>query len=174
MLRAGLCRILGGSLWQPNFHGNGKSLLQPCWVNIDCIPWDWSTKKWQDGYDAGQFALHRLQQHCSALYVNQDIKYANISLLLMMARPLLCWLFLPKKGGIFCVASAKLHIPSSWKFLLFSPFLLGRMKGKDKKSKVHPLLLLSSHHDIYARAHTWHSGITKKDTEDRYLAGLFF
>ena len=40
-----------------------------------------------------------------------------------------------------------------------------RMKGKDKKSKVHPLFP-SSHHDIYARAHThdprqysWQKGI---------------
>ena len=78
--------------------------------------------------------------------------------------------------GRFFVTSAKLHIPflslSSTspfspkrgllqaRYFSFSTYinvgrlmLSKRMKGKDKKSKVHPLFS-SSHHDIYARAHT--------------------
>ena len=53
-----------------------------------------------------------------------------------------------KKGKRFFVTSAKLHI-------LESPlrFWDERRGKKDKKSKVHPLFP-SSHHDIYARAHT--------------------
>ena len=60
--------------------------------------------------------------------------------------------------GIFCHIS---QIAYSGK----SPSFLGEgMKGKkDKKSKVHPLFP-SSHHDIYARAHTH---MTPDNTRDK-------
>ena len=60
--------------------------------------------------------------------------------------------------GEFFVTSAKLHI-------LESPlrFWDERRGKKDKKSKVHPLFP-SSHHDIYARAHTH---MTPDNTRDK-------
>ena len=75
------------------------------------------------------------------MHINQDIKYANASL------------FYVPKDGEKREKNFLSHQPNCifWKV----PFVFG-MKGEEKKikkSKVHPLFP-SSHHDIYARAHT--------------------
>ena len=98
------------------------------------------------------------------MHINQDIKYANVSL------------FYVPKDGEKREKNFLSHQPNCifWKV----PFVFG-MKGEEKKIKSRKFIPFfpSSHHDIYARAHThdprqysWQKGIDQGPlSSDRHI-----